>query len=341
MTLNAYPDSSKSFATQIVKEFGAVAFTVPFNLEQITDSKSSVPAFVPVPKGYGPFDAAFDAHAARLFCRHFAKKALGAYGHNIGVDGCAGMVFNSITAERRERAGKGEMVIDMIEGRYQMHARVPGDINQHLPTFYALTKECFSVIELGMRNGQSTWSFLRALREVKAATGKEVRMTSMDITYTPDHVESVRLAAKESGIIFAFVLGDATVVSLGGADLLFIDTWHVYAQLKRELETHAKNIRSDGITIQQPEKSTKRFLTPIHFRKYIVLHDTTLDGEQGTSLRKGWNTSQQAAETGFPEEEIKRGIWPAVEEFLGQHSEWRLKQRWHNNNGLTVLERVL
>jgi hypothetical protein len=29
-----------------------------------------------------------------------------------------------------------------------------------------------------------------------------------------------------------------------------------------------------------------------------------------------------------------------MDEFLAQHSEWRIKERYINNNGLTVLERV-
>jgi len=36
------------------------------------------------------------------------------------------------------------------------------------------------------------------------------------------------------------------------------------------------------------------------------------------------------------------GLWPAVEEFLAEHpSEWALQHRYTNNNGLTVLKRVL
>ena len=55
-------------------------------------------------------------------------------------------------------------------------------------------------------------------------------------------------------------------------------------------------------------------------RKYIVLHDTTTFGEQGES-------------------EGHEGLWPAVEEFLAKGA-FRLRQRFANNNGLTVLERV-
>jgi tetratricopeptide (TPR) repeat protein len=54
-------------------------------------------------------------------------------------------------------------------------------------------------------------------------------------------------------------------------------------------------------------------------RKYIVLHDTTTFGERG-------------------ETEGHRGLWPAIEAFLAQGT-FTLKQRYENNNGLTILER--
>lgn len=55
-------------------------------------------------------------------------------------------------------------------------------------------------------------------------------------------------------------------------------------------------------------------------RKYIGFHDTTSfehNGEFGG-----------------------RGIWPAVQEFIDSHPEWKMIERRTNNNGLTVLQRV-
>lgn len=55
-------------------------------------------------------------------------------------------------------------------------------------------------------------------------------------------------------------------------------------------------------------------------KKYIVFHDTTsfeFEGEFGG-----------------------RGIWPAIQEFIDSHPEWRLIDRRYNNNGLTILKRV-
>jgi len=100
-------------------------------------------------------------------------------------------------------------------------------------------------------------------------------------------------------------------------ELLFIDTWHVYGHLKRELSRWHS-----------------------YAKKYIVLHDTTVDGEYGESIRLGLNIQEQSKESGIPVGEIEKGLWPAVEEFLREHPEWILKERFTNNNGLTVLARA-
>ena len=100
-------------------------------------------------------------------------------------------------------------------------------------------------------------------------------------------------------------------------DLVFIDTLHVYGQLKRELTKFAP-----------------------FTRRYLVLHDTTTDGEDGECLRLGTDTQALSRQTGIPEFELKVGLWPAVEEFLEAHQgEWALHERYKNNNGLTVLKR--
>ncbi len=101
-------------------------------------------------------------------------------------------------------------------------------------------------------------------------------------------------------------------------DITFIDTWHVYGQLKRELEKFSK------IT-----------------NKYIIMHDTTVDEIYGETIRCGWDAVKQSRESGFPVEEIRKGLWPAVLEFLDNNQEWYMKERYVNNNGLTILAKKL
>ena len=51
------------------------------------------------------------------------------------------------------------------------------------------------------------------------------------------------------------------------------------------------------------------------------------------------DANQQSKLSGYPIEEILRGLWPAVTEFLQNNDDWYLKERYTNNNGLTVLAR--
>lgn len=100
-------------------------------------------------------------------------------------------------------------------------------------------------------------------------------------------------------------------------DLTFIDTWHVYGQLKRELAKFA----------------------PIT-NKYIIMHDTTVDEFKGETIRRRWNAVEQSIQSGIPVDEINKGLWPAVQEFLDSNPEWVLHERFTNNNGLTILRRI-
>jgi hypothetical protein len=105
-------------------------------------------------------------------------------------------------------------------------------------------------------------------------------------------------------------------------DMVFIDTWHVYGQIKRELE------KFSAIAT-----------------KYIIMHDTTVDEVDGETVREyGYNYQQAfgratelATATGIPREEILKGMWYGIQEFLANHPEWFIKDRFFNNNGLMVL----
>jgi hypothetical protein len=70
------------------------------------------------------------------------------------------------------------------------------------------------------------------------------------------------------------------------------------------------------------------------------MHDTSIDGDVGESVRRGWDIKKQAEENGYTEEEVSMGLWPAIVHFLENHPEWRLKERFTNCYGLTILERV-
>lgn len=197
------------------------------------------------------------------------------------------------------------------QAHYEHAKDTPSDIFQHLETLYKYTKECDSVLECGVRDVVSSWAFLWGLVEGR----KDTRYTACDINRTSgiDHLE---LVASQYPVKFQFIKNNDLDLPNEEYDLTFIDTWHVYAQLKRELAKFAP-------------------LT----RKYIIMHDTEVDKIGGESVRERLNIAQQAQATGWSETEISLGLGPAIEEFLVAHPEWYVKEVFTHNNGLTVLAR--
>lgn len=186
----------------------------------------------------------------------------------------------------------------------------PSDINEHLPTLRRYAEGCKHVTECGVRGVTSSYAFGSAL------VGKDgARMIMVDLD-TNSAVSRFMDEAEEEGVDAIFYKQSDLDCPLEKTELLFIDTWHVYGHLKRELERWHSYVE-----------------------KYILLHDTEVDGEHGEAIRCGSDTRQQSLETGIPEEEIRRGLRPAVEEFVAAHPEWKVAKVFTNNNGLTVLER--
>jgi len=190
-------------------------------------------------------------------------------------------------------------------------SQTPSDINEHLPTLYRYAKNCESIVECGVRNITSSYAFAYGLVETMNNS-----FTMIDTERSENITPFLTMCANE-GVNATFVCGSDTECELIPTDMLFIDTWHVYAHLKRELAYWHSVVR-----------------------KYIVLHDTTVDAEHGETVRAHLNAELQSFESGYPIEEIRRGLWPAVTEFLRDHPEWTLEHRYTNNNGLTILRRV-
>lgn len=124
----------------------------------------------------------------------------------------------------------------------------PSDIHGHIETLRRLGSECRHITEFGTRTGVSTAAFLFARPEKLIVYDKQKQLS----------VGLLENAAIEAGVDFMFINADVLQVEIEGTDLLFIDTFHVYEQVKRELARHADKVR-----------------------KYLVFHDTTTFGERG------------------------------------------------------------
>jgi hypothetical protein len=204
-----------------------------------------------------------------------------------------------------------------VDIRYQLNKVIntPGDISEHLLTLMFLAKECDSILECGVRTIVSSWAFVNGLVIGNTNAGKVLHCS--DLLKSPS-APILEAACNENNIQHTFFVGNDLDIPMQPYDMIFIDTWHIYGHLKREFaKMHS------------------------YAKKYIVLHDTEVDKVQGESIRCGWNTAKQAAESGYPEEEIRCGLGKAVEEFIVEHPEWKIKAHYTNNNGLTVLERIV
>lgn len=188
------------------------------------------------------------------------------------------------------------------------------DIMEHLYTLYNYSKECDSIFETGVRGCVSSWAFLKGLLDSNINGNKKILfMNDIDVC----DINELLDCGKNFDIELKYEWKNNLLLDLPqNFDITFIDTWHVYGQLKRELEKFSK-------------------LT----NKYIIMHDTTVDEIYGETLRIGWDPIIQSQQTGIPVSEITKGLWPAVEEFIYNNPEWYIKERYTNNNGLTILAR--
>lgn len=199
-----------------------------------------------------------------------------------------------------------------LDLEYYMVCRNWSDINEHVPTLSKYASQSQSVIELGVRNGVSSWGFLHGLMK-NGSTIKKMLMVDIE----PCNVTYFMNIANNLPVDVSYVwMNDLDVDIQGTWDLTFIDTWHVYGQLKRELNKYSK------VT-----------------NKYIIMHDTEVDAVYGETLRCGMNAQQQSIQSGIPVDEITKGLMPALVEFLASNPEWSIEAHYKNCNGLTVLRK--
>lgn len=185
-------------------------------------------------------------------------------------------------------------MIQNLENLINKLYQTPSDINEHFPAIIEYGGKCEHITEMGVRGIVSTWGWLAS------GTKKLVCYDMADPSQWGGNIQDVYDTAKEYGIDFEFKLADVLKIEIEETDLLFLDTAHIYSQVKAELKLHS-----------------------LKARKYICFHDTTSYEVNG--------------EDGIP----GNGIWKAIEEFLNEHkNEWILKERFTNNNGFTIIERI-
>ena len=171
----------------------------------------------------------------------------------------------------------------LTEYLYQL-VDYPGDVNEHLFTLLDYAKRCESTCELGVRDGISTAALALGL----AKNGKAQR----------------RLQA------------NSATIDLPEVDLLFIDSWHCYGHLRRELAKHHSQVR-----------------------KWIIMHDTNVYGRFGEAVRWQSDLIKVAEDSGYSIDDVYKGLNFAVAEFLAATPEWTIEAVHEHNHGLTILKR--
>jgi len=191
-----------------------------------------------------------------------------------------------------------------IEEIYNQHCLENSDINEHLPVLLKYGKECEHITEMGVRRGVSTWAFLLS---------NPLKFISYDIYRAPE-INDIINTARLYDINYTFIETDVLTVSIEQTDLLFIDTLHTYNQLIKELTLHSSVCK-----------------------KYIILHDTTTYEYNDESIVGYTNLSPIVKEVPLG----KQGLWSAVTDFLALDigKEWKVHERFTNNNGLTILKK--
>ena len=206
-----------------------------------------------------------------------------------------------------------------LEQKYRELCSTPSDINEHLPTLFYYSSKCQSAIELGVRGVISTYAILYGLL-LNSNNEKKLLLNDVQPCNISDIIEISNDLEVELNYQW---ISDLEMDINENYDLTFIDTFHVYGQLKRELDKFSK------IT-----------------NKYIIMHDTTVDEQFGEIIRYHPNENSARNEasrisktTNIPQDELLIGLWPAIEDFLDANPEWSLCKRYFNNNGLTILEK--
>lgn len=189
-----------------------------------------------------------------------------------------------------------------LDSFYNQLVSTPSDINEHLPTLKEYAEKCETITEFGVRGVVSTVALIK---------GNPKKMISVDL-FHPSHwnkqaeLEKVVNYANDNNIQYEFIVADTRSIEIENTDMLFIDTLHTYEQLKVELAKHGNKAQ-----------------------KFLAFHDTTL-----YESTDEYNSYTYEIINGD-----KKGLWPAIQEFLLQNPEWQVCERKTNNNGLTVLKR--
>ena len=198
-----------------------------------------------------------------------------------------------------------------IKDNSLQHCNQPLDINEPIQLLCKYAKACSSVVEIGNKEIAAAKCILQGLSESSFKRRSYLKIYSV---YPPSkQTDFIKEKAKKRGINFTFWQANDFLIVLEPTDMLYIDSLHTYCHLTYQLETFSSQVR-----------------------RYICLHGTS----------GPWCDQEENAYQGnydeypFSYDRKKKGLWPAVLDFLANHPEWVLVERSTKNEGCAVLQRL-
>jgi hypothetical protein len=208
--------------------------------------------------------------------------------------------------------------IDSIDKGFKVLSEQPSNLNEHFPSIKIYAQQCSRIAQLGCSDMLSCWPLLSGLKQ---SSGKgDKKLVCFDKNSEPENFQNIKRIAKTEGVKMFFVQEDALKLTLQPVDMLVIDTFHAYIQLKTELERHHKSVE-----------------------KFIAILNTSIDAETSELVRMFYfyDIDKICAELACNHADVCKGLAPAIEDFLASHGDtWKVHKSFDNNNGLVVLQRI-
>jgi hypothetical protein len=154
-----------------------------------------------------------------------------------------------------------------LELEYARRCKTPSNINEHLPTLRQYASRVRRVTEFGVdTTANSTVAMMASLPGRMVSYDRE----DLDVGY-------LEALADSAGVDWVFCRANVLDVEIEPTDLLLIDSWHHYVQLKAELELHADSVAT-----------------------YIAMHDTEVYRDVGSENYSGglWQAIEEAVASG-------------------------------------------
>ena len=217
--------------------------------------------------------------------------------------------------------------MEQMEATYKRLCEEPSDINEHLPTLRLYASKSARICELGTRNVVSAVALACGLADSPYVSNEDIIPSKK--LYLFDIIPEINLSRIEEGcfskgidIIDNFGMNDLDAdIDDDVYDMLFIDSAHNFCHCYEELNKFGKNTQ-----------------------RYIILHDTTIDGITSEYVRLGYEPQHYATLVSaygnkYTEEDFRKGLQFAINQWLDENPDWKVRKVYTNNNGLTILHK--